>query len=106
MSCTPWYKNNLTFVALKARKTSSFRTIFYFKKPKKKQATCCLDFQSSIFSLSLGLDTLFFAINVHIDCLNNSKCSVMYIFKATKQGALESVFASFSIRLTVSGYFT
>ena len=24
------------------------------------QATCCLDFQSSIFFLSLGLDTLFF----------------------------------------------
>ena len=27
------------------------------------------------------------AINTHIDCLNNSKCSVRYIFKATKQGA-------------------
>ena len=29
------------------------------------------------------------AINTHIDCLNNSKCSVRYIFKATKQGALK-----------------
>ena len=27
------------------------------------------------------------AINTHIDCLNNSKCSVRYIFKATKQRA-------------------
>ena len=24
------------------------------------------------------------AINTHIDCANNSKCSVRYIFKATK----------------------
>ena len=29
------------------------------------------------------------AINTHIDCLNNSKCSVRYIFKATKQWALK-----------------
>ena len=49
----------LTFVALKARKTSSLHTIL-FKKTQTNQATCCLDFQSSIFSLSLGLDTLFF----------------------------------------------
>ena len=28
-------------------------------------------------------------MNTHIDCLNNSKCSVRYIFKATKQGALK-----------------
>ena len=31
-----------------------------FLKTQKNQATCCLYFQSSIFSLSLGLDTLFF----------------------------------------------
>ena len=29
------------------------------------------------------------AINTHIDCLNNSKCSLRYIFKATKKGALK-----------------
>ena len=29
------------------------------------------------------------AINTHIDCANNSKCSERYIFKATKQGALK-----------------
>ena len=32
----------------------------YFKKQNTNQATCCLDFQSSIFFLSLGLDTKFF----------------------------------------------
>ena len=31
-------------------------------------------------------------INTHIDCLNNSKCSVRDILLATKQGAFESVF--------------
>ena len=31
----------------------------YFRKTQTNQATCCLDFQSSIFSLLLGLDTLF-----------------------------------------------
>ena len=34
------------------------------------------------------------AINTHIDCLNNSKCSVRCIFKATER-SLESV--TFSI---------
>ena len=29
------------------------------------------------------------AINTHIDCLNNSKCSLRYIFIATKKGALK-----------------
>ena len=29
------------------------------------------------------------ATSTHIDCLNNSKCSVRYIFKVTKQGALK-----------------
>ena len=31
----------------------------YFRKTQTNQATCCLDFQSSIFFLLLGLDTLF-----------------------------------------------
>ena len=38
-------------------------------------------------------------INTHIDCLNNSKCSVGDILLATKQGAFESVFGSFSVRI-------
>ena len=32
----------------------------FILKQNTNQATCCLDFQSSIFFLSLGLDTLFF----------------------------------------------
>ena len=43
---------------------------------------------------------ILFAINTHIDCAHNSKCSVRYILEATKQGAFESVLASFSIRLS------
>ena len=31
------------------------------------------------------------AINTHIDCLKNSKCSVRCIFKATKQGACNRI---------------
>ena len=45
-------------------------------------------------------------INAHIDCLNNSKCSVGDILLATKQGAFESDFGTFSVKvgllLTVS----
>ena len=37
-------------------------------------------------------------INTHIDCLNNSKCSVGDILLATKQGAFESVFGTFSVK--------
>ena len=54
----------LQFIALKARKTLSLHTIFTFRKPQTNQATCCLDFQSSIFFLSLGLDTLFQLLSI------------------------------------------
>ena len=37
-------------------------------------------------------------MNTHIDCINNSKCSVRDILLATKQGAFESVFGTFSVR--------
>ena len=46
-------------LALKARKTSSFAHNFILIK-STNQASHCFDLQSSIFSLSLGLDTLFF----------------------------------------------
>ena len=36
-------------------------------------------------------------INTHIDCANNSMCSVGDILLATKQGAFESVFGTFSV---------
>ena len=35
------------------------------------------------------------AINTHIDCANNSKCSVRDILRGTKQGAFESVLVHF-----------
>ena len=40
------------------------------------------------------------AINTYIDCANNSKCSVRYIFKATKQGALKVTLHRFLLLLT------
>ena len=41
-------------------------------------------------------------INTHIDCSNNSKCSVRDILLATKQGAFESVFGTFSVKIPSS----
>ena len=38
------------------------------------------------------------AINTHIDCANNSKCSVRDILRATKQGAFESVLVHFLLK--------
>ena len=46
--------------SLKSKENIIFASNFYFRKTQTNQATCCLDFQSSIFFLSLGLDTLFF----------------------------------------------
>ena len=42
-------------------------------------------------------------INTHIDCLNNSKCSVRDILLATKQGAFESVFGTCSVKMPKVG---
>ena len=39
-------------------------------------------------------------INTHIDCSNNSNCSVGDILLATKQGAFESVFGTFSVNIS------
>ena len=45
--------------SLKSKESIIFAHNFILKQ-STNQATCCLDFQSSIFFLSLGLDTLFF----------------------------------------------
>ena len=45
------------------------------------------------------------AINTHIDCANNSKCSVRDILRATKQGALESVFVHFLLYEVISIFY-
>ena len=44
--------------SLKSKENIIFAHNFILKQ-NTNQATCCLDFQSSIFSLSLVLDTLF-----------------------------------------------
>ena len=46
------------FYSSKHREIIIFAHNFILKQ-NTNQATCCLDFQSSIFFLSLGLDTLF-----------------------------------------------
>ena len=45
-------------LALKAKNIIFAHNFILIKNTN--QATCCLDFQSSIFSLSLGLDAFFF----------------------------------------------
>ena len=49
---------NFTICSLKNKENIIFAHN-YFRKTQTNQATCCLDFQSSIFFLLLGLDTLF-----------------------------------------------
>ena len=46
------------FCSLKSKENSIFAHN-YFRKTQTNQAPCCLDFQSSIFFLLLGVDTLF-----------------------------------------------
>ena len=50
--------NFFNICSLKSKENIIFAHNFILKQ-NTNQATCCLDFQSSIFSLSLGLDTLF-----------------------------------------------
>ena len=52
-------KKTFTICSLKSKENIIFAQNFILKQ-NTNQATCCLDCQSSIFSLSLGLDTLFF----------------------------------------------
>ena len=57
-SCPVHPGKKLTICSLKKRENIIFAHNFILKQ-NTNQATCCLDFQSSLFSLSLGLDTLF-----------------------------------------------
>ena len=62
ISCScPVHPGTKTFTisSLKSKENIIFAHNFILKQ-NTNQATCCLDFQSSIFFLSLGLDTLFF----------------------------------------------
>ena len=91
--------NPIFIITLKAGISSSLHTIILRKQTQTK------------YPIGLILFCVYFpfiriryiktnTINTHIDCLNNSKCSVRDILLATKQGAFESVFGTFSIRLT------
>ena len=62
ISCSrPVHPGTKTFTicSLNSKENIIFAHNFILKQ-NTNQATCCLVFQSSIFSLSLGLDTLFF----------------------------------------------
>ena len=84
----------LSFVALKARKTSSLHTMILRKQTQTKHLIILIFNQ--VFFPSIRTRYLKpIAINTHIDCANNSKCSVRDILRATKQGAFESVFVHF-----------
>ena len=60
----------------------------FILKQNTNQATHCLDFHLSIFLKIRYIKPI--AIDTHIDCGNNSKCSVRCILKATAR-SLESV---------------
>ena len=79
----------INFVVLNAEKSSSLHTIIL--KNKHKPSTSLLSF---LFEYSFPCKRIRYlkpiAINTHIDCSNNSKCSVRYILKATAR-SLESV---------------
>ena len=73
----------------KSKEIISLHTIIL--KQNTNEATCCLQF--TIEYISLHKETRYFipiTINTHIDCANNSMCSVRCMFKATAR-SLESV---------------
>ena len=75
-------------LALKARKSSSLHTIYFKTKHKPSNLLSSFSFEYN-FPCERIRYIKPIAINTHIDCANNSKCSVRYVFKATKQGALK-----------------
>ena len=87
-------KFSLIFVALNAEKSSSLHTII-LEKHKQTKHLIILIFNQVYFPFNRIRYLKPIVINTHIDCANNSKCSVRYILKATKQGAFKSVFVHF-----------
>ena len=77
----------------------------YFRKTQTNQATCCLDFQSSIFFLLLGLDTLFQLQSILTLIVQTTVSAVLETFSwQSNKEPLEVSSATFSVRLTVSGF--
>ena len=83
----------INFVVLNAEKSSSLHTII-LEKQNTNQATHCLDFQSSMFSLSLGLDTLFFLQSILTLIVQTTVSAVSGTFSKQQQGALKVSFWS------------
>ena len=88
--------NPIFIIALKAGISSSLHTIILRKQTQTKHfidlILFCVYFP---FTRIRYIKTI--TINTHIDCASNSKCSVGDILLATKQGAFESVFGTFSV---------
>ena len=79
----------------------------YFRKTQTNQATCCLDFQSSIFFLLLGLDTLFFLQSIITLIVQTIVRVVLETSsKQPNKEPLEVSFATFSVRLTGLQFFS
>ena len=95
--------NPIFIIVLKAGISSSLHTIILRKQTQTKHFIDLILFVY-IFPFMRIRYIKTITINTHIDCFNNSKCSVRDILLATKQGAFESVFGTFSVRLTVSGF--
>ena len=75
---------NITICIFESKENIIFAHNFILKQ-NTNQASHCFDFH---FHKRIRYIKPI-SINTHIDCLNISKCSVWYIFKATKQGALK-----------------
>ena len=85
--------NPIYIIALKAGISSSLHTIILRKQTQTKHLIDLILFVYIFpFIRTRYIKTI--PINTNIDCLNNSKCSVRYIFKATKPGAFGSVFCN------------
>ena len=88
--------NPIFVVALKAGISSSLHTIILRNKTQTKHLINLIYFVYIFPFIRIRyIQTI--TINTHIDCANNSKCSVGDILLATKQEAFESVFGTFSV---------
>ena len=88
--------NPIFIIALKGGISSSLHTIILRKQSQTKHFIDLILFVY-IFPFIRIRYIKTITINTHIDCFNNSKCSVRDILLATKQGAFESVFGTFSV---------
>ena len=79
----------INLIAVSTQKSSSLHTIILKTKHKQSSTLSCITITYNFLHKEIRYFILL-AINTHIDCSNNSKCSVRCIFKATAR-SLESV---------------